>query len=268
MIHINREFAARLERAEAANQVEYVRTEQSLKPASTAAFEAIGSGYAIFAGLDSPLTQCFGMGFDGEVTEAEVVALEDFYKRHEAPVNIEVSHLADFKLTQMLMERGYKIIEYSNVLVRQLVEGEEFRLTSGLEVRRIKEAEIEALARVIARGFLETEETPESFLELFRVYLRQPNCVFFGAFVEAAAAGGGALFLQDEIATFGGASTLVAHRRRGIQSDLLRARLAYALAKGCRLAMVTTMPGSLSQRNVESCGFQVAYARTKFFRAI
>jgi hypothetical protein len=49
MIHINKELATRLETAESLNQVEYVRAHRRLVSDSTAAFEKIGSGYAVFA---------------------------------------------------------------------------------------------------------------------------------------------------------------------------------------------------------------------------
>jgi hypothetical protein len=39
------------------------------------------------------------------------------------------------------------------------------------------------------------------------------------------------------------------------------ARLAEARAAGCDLAVVTTRPGSPSQRNVQRAGFHLLYAR-------
>jgi len=59
------------------------------------------------------------------------------------------------------------------------------------------------------------------------------------------------------VASFGGAGTLPEFRNRGVQKALLLARLAKAAEHGCDLAMVATMPGSGSQRNVERQGFRV-----------
>ena len=265
MIHINQQLAAKLETAESLNQVEYVLAEQQYSKESTAAFAPIGSGYAVFAGVDSPLTQCFGLGFNGEVAEDQVLALESFYHLRGASINVEVSHLADMSLTHLLMDRRYRISEYSNVLVRRIEGVEPSTLTSKAETRRIREEEIDDFAGVISRGFIETGDVPQSFIELFRVFFRQKNCALFGSFVDGVPAGGGAVFTQGDVATFGGASTVVEFRNRGIQTDLLRCRLDYAVSRGCKWAMVTTLPGSVSQRNVEKRGFQVAYARTKFF---
>jgi hypothetical protein len=53
----------------------------------------------------------------------------------------------------------------------------------------------------------------------------------------------------------------IAHRRRGIQTALLSARLADAAAAGCDIAVVTTQPGSKSQQNVQRQGFDLLYTR-------
>ena len=265
MIHITKELASQLETAEALNQVEFTMAHQRLTNRSIATYQKIGSGYAVFAGVDSPLTQCFGLGFDGEAQEEQVIALESFFHNLGAPVNIEVCHLADLNLTRILIDRGYKISEYSNVLIRLLKETDTFELSSGKEIRQILDQEINLFSTIVSRGFLETDEVPASFYDMFQVFFRQNNCGLFGAFVDGVAAGGGAIFMQGDVAALGGASTLVEFRNQGIQSDLIRKRLEYARSKGCTMAMVTTLPGSVSQKNVEKCGFQVAYARSKFF---
>jgi len=63
------------------------------------------------------------------------------------------------------------------------------------------------------------------------------------------------------VAQFGGAATLPAFRRRGVQTALLRARLAVAERAGCDIAVVVTQPASKSQQNVQREGFSLLYAR-------
>lgn len=60
---------------------------------------------------------------------------------------------------------------------------------------------------------------------------------------------------------FSGAATVPAHRRQGVQSALLRARLVDAAAQGRDLAVVTTEPASKSQLNVQRAGFALLYSR-------
>jgi len=67
--------------------------------------------------------------------------------------------------------------------------------------------------------------------------------------------------LTEGIAQLTGAATAPAHRRRGVQTALLLARLTDAAAAGCDIAVVTTQPGSRSQRNVQRRGFDLLYTR-------
>jgi hypothetical protein len=53
-------------------------------------------------------------------------------------------------------------------------------------------------------------------------------------------------------------------RNLGAQNALLDARLRYAAASGCTLAIMGAAPGSQSQRNAEKNGFRIAYTRTKW----
>jgi GNAT superfamily N-acetyltransferase len=73
--------------------------------------------------------------------------------------------------------------------------------------------------------------------------------------------GGAGLRLVDGIAQFAGAATASAHRRQGIQSALLAARLGDAAAAGCDVAVIVTQPGSKSQQNAQRRGFHLLYTR-------
>lgn len=78
---------------------------------------------------------------------------------------------------------------------------------------------------------------------------------------EGAPAGGARLGMAQGIAQLSGAATAPAHRRHGVQTALLSARLADAAAAGCDIAVVTTQPGSKSQQNVQRQGFELLYTR-------
>jgi GNAT superfamily N-acetyltransferase len=79
-------------------------------------------------------------------------------------------------------------------------------------------------------------------------------------------AGGGTLRLFEGVAQLCGAATLKPHRRRGVQTALLRHRLEESAARGCDVAVVTTQPGSKSQQNVQRFGFALLYARAILVR--
>ena len=72
--------------------------------------------------------------------------------------------------------------------------------------------------------------------------------------------------MAEGVAQLAGATTAPAHRRQGVQAALLSARLADAAAAGCDIAVVTTLPGSKSQQNVQRQGFDLLYTRATLVR--
>lgn len=78
---------------------------------------------------------------------------------------------------------------------------------------------------------------------------------------DGVVAGGASFRAVDGVALLGGAATVPALRRRGVQSALLSARLADAADDGCDLAVLTTQPGSKSHHNAQRQGFELLYTR-------
>jgi GNAT superfamily N-acetyltransferase len=79
-------------------------------------------------------------------------------------------------------------------------------------------------------------------------------------------AGGASLRLTEGVAQLCGAATLPEHRRRGVQTALVAARLEVAGREGCDVAVVTTQPGSKSHENAQRRGFELLYTRTVLVR--
>ena len=79
-------------------------------------------------------------------------------------------------------------------------------------------------------------------------------------------AGAGAIAIQENVAVFFAVSTRTAFRRKGVQANLMKARLDLASEEGCELAMGLAFPGSTSERNMQRGGFQVAYTKMVFKR--
>jgi GNAT superfamily N-acetyltransferase len=81
-----------------------------------------------------------------------------------------------------------------------------------------------------------------------------------------AIAGAGSLRVVDSLAMMSGTATLPGHRRRGVQTALLRARLEDARRAGCDIAVVTTEPAAKSQENMQRAGFSLLYSRAILLR--
>ena len=96
---------------------------------------------------------------------------------------------------------------------------------------------------------------------LFTLTMRTPGFRGYIARIGGGIVGGAALRLDDGVAQFSGAATLPAFRRRGVQTALLRARLAEAAQAGCDIGVVVTQPASKSQQNAQREGFSLLYAR-------
>ena len=148
-------------------------------------------------------------------------------------------------------------------------------LADGVEVAESPAEELDLWLDVVVTGFAHpddqgvaaNEQFPREALERVIGDLgSSQGFVRYLARREGEPAGGASLRLFEGVAQLAGAATLPAHRRRGVQSSLLAARLERAAAAGCELAVVTTEPGSKSQQNVQRQGFELLYSRAVLVR--
>jgi len=269
MIFTDKCLARRLEAAGAATNVDEAVTHAQLRPENGATVMPVAGGFAVFSGVDSPLTQAVGLGMDAPVSEADVDAMEKFYRARGAAVNVEVCPLADATLPAQLMKRGYRFDDFTNTLFQSLPASDDPILNnSEVIVRRVTGEDAEAWSRAVAVGFVgESSPTLEGLAELGRTTWRMKTAVCWMAEVSGRVAGGGCVLISEGVALLSGTSVLPEFRSRGIQSALIRARLVYSAAHGCDIATVGTTPGSSSERNVQRHGFRVAYTRVKLSKS-
>jgi hypothetical protein len=207
------------------------------------------------------------MGLNGPVAEAELERMETFFHGRGAAARVEFCPLADPSLLEGLGRRGYRPVEFENVLVLPLGRGgtEPF-VGPGIEVRRADPTEAEVWADTVAPGFFESDAVTPAVREMFTTRFHTAHAPGFLARVDGQPAGGGAVMIHEGVATLCGASTRPAFRNRGVHSALRDARLAMAGASGCDLAVVNVLPGSPSQRNAERRDSRVAYTRAVLLR--
>lgn len=220
--------------------------------------------YAVFDGVDSPVTQSFGLGLFEPLTPSALDTIEAFFLDRAAVVVHEVSPLAGIATLDLLCARGYRPIEISSVL-HQPVERPATKDAGAATVRVAADNDAALWADVSARGW--GHDNPElfGFLKQFgALAFARLGSVNFIAALDGIPGAAGALCLHDGVALFAGASTIPEMRRHGLQAALLEARMRYAFEHGCELAMMVTEAGSQSQRNAERQGFRIAYTRTKW----
>jgi GNAT superfamily N-acetyltransferase len=270
MEFVDKACARRLEAAEEMPQVHYARLYQKVRPEIGAAVEEICGGHMVFAGVGSPIGRAGGLGFDGAVSAADLDRVEEFYRSHGAPSQVDVCPLTDSSLLELLKLRCYTMAELNNVLFRPLSAAEAFPAPPpDLSLRPAEAHEAELWADVVGHGFREGESCPPDFLQMFTPLFQIPNAVTFFASVNGGLAGGagGLIVPERKLLALFGAATLPRFRGQGIQTAFLHRRMAVAAEAGCDLAVTVTLGGSTSQRNAERAGFRVAYSKATMVKA-
>lgn len=250
-------LARRIEAAEAANGFAMARAIAAASPELNAVAEPFLGGVALFGGVNSPMTHALGIGMCG-FDEAELDRLEAFFRQRGSPVLIDLCPLADFGLIQAIVARGYRVIEFNNVMVRRIVAGE-IMPSPAIEVELAGESDLPLWNRTIAQGFQEKDDVDETFVAMLSGTAIASRCYLARSGGEPV--GGGAMSIHDGVAAFYGDSTVLRARRRGAQLATLHARLRDAAAAGCDLAIACVLPGSGSHRNYEKAGFRLFFMR-------
>jgi GNAT superfamily N-acetyltransferase len=261
-------LAGRIERVEA--QLIAGSSEAARRRAGTAGFVIpIAGGVASFAGQGSPYNKVAGLGFGGVPDPAALDEIEKAFADRGSPVPIELAHLADPAIGAQLAGRGYRLESFENVLGRALTGELERVMPPGVEVRLSREEESEVWLDVVAEGSVHPdmqgvpwheEFSREAIIEAERDSAAAGD-VRYAALRDGSIVGGATMRIAEGVAQLTGAATVPAHRRRGVQTALLSARLADAAAAGCDVAVITTQPGSKSQQNAQRQGFDLLYTR-------
>jgi GNAT superfamily N-acetyltransferase len=267
-------LAARIERAEAQLIAGATEATRRRRADGGGFVTPVAGGVATFAEDGSPYNKIAGLGFGGLPDAAALDVIERAFAGQGAAVQAEVASLADPALVDMLTAREYRLASFENVLGRELTTGSQPVEVPGIEVRRSGPDELDAWVELVTdaavhpdtqgvpmeefpRDTLERAERDSAAIDGIRRYV---------ALRHDQLAGGASLRIAGGVAQLTGAGTVPAHRRNGVQTALLAARLADAAAEGCDVAVVTTQPGSKSQQNVQRRGFDLLYTRAVLLR--
>lgn len=265
MIYSDHYLSKILERTEARANADFVETRARMQSDVGAEWIEVGGAYAMFDGVESPLTQTFGLGMFEDAKQEHLVEIEAFFKDRGAPVFHEISPMSDMSLLGLLGERGYRPIELTSVMCRALSDDLPARPSSEIKVRKIDESEANLWAETAARGWVTVHESLANFMLAFgKIAARTTHGHPFVAELDGepvAAAGSG---IYDGVCILAGAATVPEARNRGAQNALLGARLNFAVEQNCRVAMMCALPGSQSYNNTQRNGFNIAYTRIKW----
>jgi ribosomal protein S18 acetylase RimI-like enzyme len=261
-------LGARIERAEA-DLIARCSEAASRRAGIDGFVTPIAGGVASFAGEGSPYNKVAGLGFGGVPDEAALGEIEEAFARCGSPTQVELAHLADPAIGALLSARGYQLESFENVLGRALTGDVERVAPPGIEVRPSGADEFAEWLAVVAEASVHPDTQGVPWHEEFsreviieaELDSAEAGCVRYAARRDGVLAGGATMRLTDGIAQLTGAATLPAHRRHGIQTALLSARLADAAAADCDVAVIIVQPGSKSQQNAQRQGFDLLYTR-------
>jgi len=270
MQFVDKAFARRLESCEEMPQVFYAREFRKSRPELGAAEEEVCGGHMVFAGLGSPIGRATGAGFDRPLTPDDLNRIEQFYGERKAPSQVDLTPMHEPTVFEMCKDRGYAIAELNNVLYRKLDPDEKFPSPpTHCEIRSSHAEEAQLTGAIVESAFF-PDGAPEAFRGLIAPLYQMQNALAFVATVDGrpVACGTGLAIKEHRVFAVCGAGTLAAYRGRGLQTALLRARLAAAAAAGCDYAVVVTQGGTTSQRNAERIGFHVAYSKVTVIKQL
>ena len=170
-----------------------------------------------------------------------------------------------------LTKRGYQLQAFENQLARPI--GDAPGPASSLLVTAATPGQDELWLRIAATGFAVPDSAtvaaaaaPSELVENIKRVMAgfiHPEFERLLVWVDGEPAGAANVFVIDGVLGIAGTTTLPAFRRRGVQQAVVSHALNRGLGRAS-LAMATTEPGSISQRNFERCGFQVMYTRAIF----
>ncbi|MDC3962475.1 GNAT family N-acetyltransferase [Polyangium jinanense] len=276
MLFASTNLVARIEEAECGLLADSIDVVLRRDPGTGPFVIPLAGGIATFSAPGSPLNKVAGLGFAGPLDEGALAAVEEAFAERGSPVQVEIATLADPSIGQKLTARGYVLQGFENVLGRSLPVEHEAPRAPSVEILPSPLSELSAWIDVVVTGFASPDAqgvpSHESFpRELIEGIMR--DMASTGGFSRYLArrdgviAGGASMRLAKGVAQLCGAATLPEHRRRGVQSALLSARLEIATKAGCDVAVVTTQPGSKSQENVQRQGFELLYTRAVLVRS-
>jgi hypothetical protein len=242
-------------------------------PGGAASIE-VGGGRGVCGQPGSPMNKVLGLGLGVTVTDEDLDALEQFYDERETPIQIELCPLVSTDLVAKLQDRGYVLKGFENELACAVPdavpapEGPPVEVLTGIN-------DDDAFLRATVEGFAVPDTMPHppdgpaaDIVDTIGRAMRQfihPDIVRYLVRIDGEPAGAAASVITNGVLGIFGTGTRPAYRRRGVQTAIVAKALEGAIGRA-DLAIATTEPGSISQRNFERFGFQVLYTRAILLR--
>ena len=260
---VDQELLNRVEDAMVAERSVFADGMSALRPDLGASWLDVAGGRAIFTGAGFFSNRAMGLGLHAPVSPEDIERLEAFYAERGAPSEIEIASTVGRPLIQLLNQRGYRLTRFRNIYAqalrgRETAGGEPDETLAAVDTQEVDASMTSEWSGILLDGFGYTDDADRQRVALWNRMLRsRPEVVAVIAAIDGQSVGSASVMILGTTAVLGGATTLPAFRRRGVQRALIEARLSLASRTGCELAIITADPASSSGRNAERSGFQL-----------
>lgn len=235
----------------------------SMDPKLAPTFAEIGSGHAVFCGDGSPLTQVCWLGFEQPLTTDQLDEVERFFSGRATNWEYVIHPMCDPSVLSVVVSRGHGHAQYENVMAIELANwslGSTSHDPIGISVVEVAGSARIDWASLSMRAFF-GGDIPENCTNLANIIAASSATRAYLATIDGQPAGCASMSVGDRAVYLGGAATLPEYRGKGVQSALLRKRIADAQANGASVAFCECLVGSQSQRNQERAGFRVLHTK-------
>jgi GNAT superfamily N-acetyltransferase len=266
VVIVDRDLVRRLESSAARVSAATVAAYLARDPGDPARVLPWGSGAIVALGPQRHVNRAVGVTLD-DLDDAALDEIEAFFVAAGVPPSIEVASWCPPALLDRLVRRGYVTSWFRNVYAMALDDAVPAPRPN-VGVRVVVDATMDEWLELLATGNeIESAEERAVSDEYARAAHTIPGEIDFVADLDGAPAGCGSLIRDEGIGWLGGAATAPAGRRRGVQTTLLRHRMAVAARDGCDIVAATAQPPGDSARNLSRLGFTLAYAQVVMTRA-
>ena len=226
--------------------------EAYLRVRSDAAHAPLGTGHAVFAGAEMPLTQVGG--FAHRVPNDPAV-IEAFYEGKTEDWEVAITPFTDGDTVRSLLAMGYRFGEFEGILGQKIASAPE------VEQEIVEDDALWLEANI--RAWDDNEGPSFEPGDLSRATVTIPMRRYV-ALVKGVPAACAAMVEVGEAVVLMGGATRFPFRERGLQTALLARRLHDAGVG--RLACMGAMPGTQSYRNAQRAGFVPMYSTVTLMR--
>jgi len=253
----------RVERVWAANAAELVTNLGRLDGRGPSEVFELAGGVVAMGGAGSYVNAGFGLGIgSSSFTVNDAVVLEAAARRMGVGAAVQVSVASSPSVRAVLYHRGYQTTDIRNAL---WLEPNRTPLASpdrSFQIVLVDESTVQTWTDTTALGWGHLTVAARRRSDDFS------RAAFMGEHEQLLLAcdaqddrpvGCASITIRDGVATLGAMCTLPAERNRGVQTALVRHRIAMAREENCDLVATLPAPRGGSERNLLRLGFSLAY---------